>query len=268
MRIVATSDLHVDLANGDAEWAMFKDVAKGVASACPDVFIMAGDLVGLGKSQIAAGLGLFEGLSVPKLIVPGNHDLWLKDGDSYALYRDGLGETYAGHGFHMLDRAPVVMGDVAFVGNIAWYDYSLADKDLEGIEDEYYRSKRWPRRVAWNDGKYVRLGRSDAEFSNELLKQMEEDLASLPGTVKTVVVVTHHIGFEELVPGNPEDQARRFCNAFLGNRSLGEAVLRDPRVRYHISGHTHTKQRVVKGHVEAITVGSTYEEKRFVTLDL
>jgi predicted phosphohydrolase len=268
MRLLASADLHVDLASGDAEWEMFREFARNVASASPDVFILAGDLVGLGKQFIPEGLGLFERLSGAKLIVPGNHDLWLKEGDSYAFYRSELGDLYARHGFHMLDRAPVVMGDVAIVGNMGWYDYTLADRSLAGIPDEYYRSKRWPKRVAWNDGKYVRLGRSDADFNQELVGQLRDDLSSLPGTVKIVVVVTHHIGYRELVPQTPDDEARTFCNAFLGSVALGEVAEGDERVKYHISGHTHFKKRVTKGHVEAITVGSTYEEKRLVTLDL
>jgi predicted phosphohydrolase len=268
MRILASADLHVDLANGDAEWDMFRQFARSVADASPDVFVLAGDLVGLGKQFIPEGLGLFDRVSGVKLIVPGNHDLWLKEGDSYAFYKNELGELYAKHGFHMLDRAPVVMGDVAIVGNMGWYDYSLADRSLTKIPVEYYSSKRWPKRVAWNDGKYVRLGRSDADFNQELVNQLRDDLSSLPANVKTVVVVTHHIGFQELVPHTPEDEARMFCNAFLGSVALGEVTAADERVRYHISGHTHHKKRVTKGHVEAITVGSTYEEKRLVALDL
>jgi 3',5'-cyclic AMP phosphodiesterase CpdA len=268
MRIVVTADLHVDLATSDAEWTMFGDVARSVASAAPDVFIHAGDLVGLGKVHIARGLDLFKELPATKLIVPGNHDLWLSEGDSYAFYREKMGDMFAEHGFHMLDRAPVVMGDTAFVGNVAWYDYSFADPALKDVPEQCYREKRWPKHVLWNDGRYVRLGKSDAEFNAELMRQIDEDLKGLPATVKTVVLVTHHIGFAELVPRTREDDARAFCNAFLGSRALGQLVMGDSRIRYHVSGHTHVKQRVKKGHVEAITVGSTYEEKRFVTLEV
>jgi hypothetical protein len=168
----------------------------------------------------------------------------------------------------MLDRAPVVMGDTAFVGNVGWYDYSFADPSMADLPEQYYREKRWPKRVSWNDGTYVRLGRSDPEFNAELLRQTTDDLKGLPAAVKTVVLVTHHIGFAELVPRTPDDKARTFCNAFLGSRALGELALADPRIRYHISGHTHVKQWVRKGHIEAITVGSTYDEKRFVTLEV
>lgn len=265
---MVTADLHVDLAGGEVEWGMFQEVASGVVKAAPDVLIHAGDLVGLVKDDIGRGLALFKDAGAVKLIVPGNHDLWLHEGSSYDFYHGQLGDMYAAHGFHMLDRAPVVMDDVAFVGNVAWYDYSFADPTLKEVSEEYYLQKRWPKRVAWNDGKYVRLGMSDTEFNNELLKQLHDDLQGLPAAVKTVVLVTHHIGFEELVPRTPNDKARAFCNAFLGSRALGKLVSDDPRIRYHVSGHTHVKQRVKKGHVEAITVGSTYEEKRFVTLDV
>lgn len=268
MKILATADLHVDLVENETEWAMFQAVAHKAVDAKPDVLIHAGDLVGFRKDEISKGLGLFADLKCTKLVVPGNHELWLRDGDSYDLYRNRLPDLFAEAGFHMLDREPVVMGTTAFVGNIGWYDLSFRDPSLAGPDLVCYESKRWPGRVTWNDGPYIRLGRSDADFCGELRQQMESQIRALPPVVTTIVVVTHHVAFAEMANRPADDEIGRFCMAFSGSAALGRLLIQDQRIRYHICGHTHAKQRVTKGHVESINVGSTYEAKRFALVEL
>jgi predicted phosphodiesterase len=56
-----------------------------------------------------------------------------------------------------------------------------------------------------------------------------------------------------------------FCNAFMGNKGLGEMLLNHPKVRYHICGHTHDQKVLRKGSLTSINPGSTYDEKRFLS---
>jgi len=268
MKILATADLHVDLVENEMEWELFQSVAQRVADTKPDVLIHAGDLVGFEKEDVRKGLGLFANLSCAKLAVAGNHELWLREGSSYDLYQTRLPELFAKAGFHLLDKDPVILGTTAFVGNIGWYDLSFRDPSLVGPDERCYESKRWPGHVTWNDGPYVRLGKSDAEFCGELRQRLEADIRGLPPVVTTIVVVTHHVAFAEMARRAEDDEIGRFCMAFSGSAALGQLLLGDQRIRYHICGHTHTKQRVTKGHVESINVGSTYEDKRFAMVEL
>jgi 3',5'-cyclic AMP phosphodiesterase CpdA len=268
MKILATADLHVDLVENETEWGMFRKIAERAAAVGPDVLIHAGDLAGFRKEEIRKGLELFAELKCTKLAVPGNHELWLREGDSYDFYRNRLPGLFAEAGFHMLDTEPVVLGTTAFVGNVGWYDLSFRDASLSGPDEACYQSKRWPGRVIWNDGPYVRLGRSDAAFCEELRQRIESQIRSLPPVVATIVAVTHHVAFAEMANRPGDDEVGRFCAAFSGSAALGRLLIQDPRIRYHICGHTHAKQRVTKGHVESINVGSTYEAKRFAMIEL
>ena len=264
MKIAATADIHADLTAQLPPGEMERFVASVFAEA-PDVFIVAGDIAGLGKKKRAPFLRSFDGLKAAKLIVPGNHDLWLPKGDSWAHYAALRGQ-FAASGWHMLDGAPMTFGHVAIVGSAGWYDYTLADPRLALPQNSDYGAKRWCGRVVWNDGIFVRLGRTDADFCAGLLRRLEQDIASVEAQADTIVAVTHFIGFEEMLTWKPDDPTWTFCNAYMGSTELGALLLRHPKVRYHLCGHTHEAGVVQKGHLTSINVGSTYARKRLEVL--
>jgi putative phosphoesterase len=265
MRVVVTADVHADEA-GEMRPGLLEELRDEVFASAPDVFIIAGDLVGLLKTWAPYALELLSPPKCLKLIVPGNHDLWLQQGDSYAYYKHILPEVYAACDYHMLDTGPRVVGNVAFVGNIGWYDYSLRDPALPPTPRKSYEKKTWHGQRMWMDGEYVHLGMSDAEFNQELLAELRKQLDSVPPDVETIIAVTHHLAFQEMVHRKPDDRVWNFCNAFLGSRALGELLLQYPRVRYHFCGHTHSSKQVVKGKLTSINVGSTYDRKRLEIL--
>jgi len=237
----------------------------------PDVLIVAGDLVGLGKSWIVPTLERLAPPKCLKLIVPGNHDLWLEGGDSFGYYRTLLPELYAACGWHMLDTGPKVVGSTAFVGTVGWYDYSFHDPAsplAPGKADYDYETKRWGGMPMWMDAVFVRLGMSDTTFNSLLLARLREQIKSLPRRVKTIVAVSHHIAFQDMVIRKPHDQEWNFCNAFQGSAGLGELLLEDPRVRFHFCGHSHFKRRLKRGALTSINIGSTYERKRLEMVEV
>jgi 3',5'-cyclic AMP phosphodiesterase CpdA len=264
MKIAATADIHADLEAQLLPGEMERFVASVFAEA-PDVFIIAGDIAGLGKKKRTPFLRSFDGLEAAKLIVPGNHDLWFPEGDSWAHYA-AMRDEFAESGWHMLDGAPMTFGNVAIVGSAGWYDYTLADPRLELPHDSDYAAKRWCGRVIWNDGIFVRLGRTDKEFCAGLLRRLEEDIDSVEAQVDTIVAVTHVIGFEEMLTSKPDIPTWVFCNAYMGSTQLGALLLRHPKVSYHLCGHTHEARVVRKGHLTSINVGSTYARKRLEVL--
>ena len=56
--------------------------------------------------------------------------------------------------------------------------------------------------------------------------------------------------------------------AHMGSRSLGNLLLKYPKIRYHFCGHTHVPGRHHVGQLETINIGSTYLEKRYEVLEL
>ncbi|MBI5369193.1 MAG: metallophosphoesterase [Planctomycetes bacterium] len=266
LKIAVTADPHFDL-RARCEPGEFLALRAAVFAARPDVFIVAGDLVGLGKIHLPAFFDLFADLPALKLAVPGNHDLWLPAGDSYRYYREDLPEISRRHGFRLLDAEPAILDGVGFVGSVGWYDYTLADETLELPAGASYEAKRCGG-GRWNDAAFVRLGKSDREFTDELLARLEEQLTQVEARVERVIAVTHHLAFPEMRAWRRDTPEYRFFAAYLGSRRFGEMLERHPRVRYHFSGHVHAPSRLTRGGLTAINVGSTYRAKRLEIVEV
>lgn len=269
MRIAVTADLHWGMSHpGDrATWALVERAAE----LRPDVFAIAGD-VGEGAEWFKC-LGLFRDLDCVKLVTPGNHDLWVRDGlaqTSIERYERRLPKWSAEHGFHYLDREPWVSGGLAVVGSINWYDYSFADPELEqALPDvrQMYREKRFPR-GQHNDGRFVTLGMSDEAFTAQVVERFERHLAGLPEAVAQAIVIQHHPPVRELFyPTLLTAVDQKVWLAYTGNRRMQDAVLRDARIRTVFCGHTHAAcEAEVQGR-RCINIGGDYDFKRLVLFD-
>ncbi len=126
MRIVAVADLHCD----EKRRPRVAAIARAVRAAEADVLVIAGDC-GDGVEQAGEALALFEGVGGTRLMVPGNHDLW-QDATPFEtrrIYEEAIPAVAAEHGFHCLDRGPVIVGETAFVGAMGWYDYEMRQRE-------------------------------------------------------------------------------------------------------------------------------------------
>src|SRR5262249_28122175 len=142
-----------------------------LAAQPPDVFLLGGDVGTL--QHFGDCLALFADLPCRKALVPGNHDIWVRDdderGDSLDLYRRHLPAVSAAHGFHYLDNGPLLLPEagLAVAGSINWYDYSWS---LDGLRrevpdwEERLRSKRFSR-GRHNDARFVRWPLDDGRFT-------------------------------------------------------------------------------------------------------
>ncbi|MFN3651252.1 MAG: metallophosphoesterase [Armatimonadota bacterium] len=270
MRLAITADLHWGVSRrGDRATRALR---RRVEELAPDLFAIAGD-VGEG-GDFARCLALFSGLSCPRVLVPGNHDLWIRapGASSLALYRERLPRLAVEHGFHYLDTAPLVSDDgaEAVVGSINWYDYSFADPELEReipAAPRMYREKRFPRGVH-NDGRFVSLEMDDPTFTGEVVEQFRRHLAALPPTVTRVTVIQHHPPVRELFwPGPITHVEGRFWLAFTGNRRMQDAVLDDARIAAVVCGHTHAACTAEVAGRRCFNVGGDYDWKRLLLLD-
>jgi len=285
LRIAVTADLHYD--HSDASRRATEGVAQEMCSAEADAVVIAGDTFSRDATAFEACLKLFESFEGVKCVVAGNHDLWVnKGGDSLAVYEDLLPSVAARCGFHYLDRAPLVLDGTALVGNAGWYDYSFSDPNL-GMPRRFYELKLGPRVAAmlgatrhmvgdmddiqpdaqevscvWNDGRFVRWPHTDEAFTEQLADRLGEHLAAVEPRVKSIVCVTHHLPFENMVKRHSSPNYA-FSNAFMGSPLLGERMLACRKVKYAVCGHSHRKGRFSNGHIECINVGSTYETKHF-----
>lgn len=285
MRLLVTADLHFNHARGPL---LCTDIISRMNQAGGDIFLVVGDTAVADGEALEHCLELFD-FPGPKLFLCGNHEFWTTRPDSRAVFEEELPRRVRQLGWTWLETDPWRAGDLAIIGTVGWYDYSFADSALK-IPRRFYEAKMSPGAAAylrrddldhygddvpastrelvarWNDGKFVRLHQSDDSFLEGCMRRLRNQLQKVQDA-KTVVAATHHVPFIELLP--KAHQARfKFSRAFLGSGRLGEVLLQYPNVKHLFCGHSHFPARASVGHVDAINIGSSYREKRFVALDL
>jgi len=238
-------------------------------------------------------LKLFDAFAGDRLLVPGNHCIWCREGESSLdRYEKALPDVAADAGFSVLDHNPLVRGDLGLVGSIGWYDYSFAEKSL-GIPEDFYREKLAPGAAAylgthrslleaheaaltqrhysigarWMDGVRVKLGMSDEEFTTLLVKKLAEQLQDVASRAERIVAFVHHLPFAELVPRNRPDKFA-FAAAYMGSGRFGKVLLDCDKVSDIYCGHSHWPMRTRIGQINVVNVGSTYVEKRIEILEV
>jgi predicted MPP superfamily phosphohydrolase len=288
MRILLTADLHYNHARSRP---LADDLIDQMNRAGGDVLVVIGDTATHEGDALEQCLSRFR-FPGPKLIVAGNHELWTLGADSYAIFTDELPRRMRALGWQWLETDPFISpgADLAIIGTVGWYDYSFAQANLE-IPHRFYEHKVSPGAAAylggsyaplideaddlspralkivarWNDGRYVKLHRSDQDFLAELTQRFDRQLAAA-AHVKTVVAVTHHLPFAELLPP-PRTAQWDFAKAYLGAAALGRTLLRHTNVRHAYCGHSHFPAAAQIQHIAAVNIGSGYRAKAFKTLE-
>jgi len=286
MRLLVTADLHY---NHRRSRAAAEELIDQMTRAGGDVLLVVGDTASFDGDAIEACLSRFR-FRGPRLFVPGNHELWTQDNDSYALFRQALPGRIRQLGWQWLQADPFIASGIAIIGSVGWYDYSFAQPSL-GIPRRFYAAKVSPGAAAhlpehrtllegpddlppaargivarWNDGRFVKLHRDDEQFLDELLHELAAQLDA-QRAAKHVVAAIHHLPFAQLLP--PSHNAQwDFAKAFLGSARIGDLLLRHGNVRHVLCGHSHFPVEATINHIRAINIGSGYRAKRFLWLDI
>jgi predicted phosphodiesterase len=280
MRLLVTADLHFNHARSREEAREL--IARMNGEEGGDALLIVGDTAVADGTDLEECLSLFN-FTGPKLIVPGNHELWTRREDSYRILKEEMPERCRKLGWQWISDEPFRFGDVAIMGSLGWYDYSFAQASL-GIPRRFYERKVSPGVAAryseyadllartddippeamelfarWNDGVHIKLGMSDEAFLEELLVRLEGHLRAV-ADAKTVVAAVHCLPFAELLP--PSHSAQwDFGKAYLGSGKIGELLLRFPNVRRVYCGHSHFPSRARVGGILAVNIGSGYRSK-------
>jgi 3',5'-cyclic AMP phosphodiesterase CpdA len=286
MRLLVTSDLHY---NHGKSTALADDLIASINRAGGDVLLLVGDTAVSDGDALEQCLSRFH-FSGTKLFLAGNHELWTNGYDSYRLFTDELPRRVEALGWQWLETRPFIAGEIAIVGTVGWYDYSFAQKSL-GIPDRFYREKISPGAASmledfqhllessndvprhamsivarWNDGKFVKLHRSDPAFLDALLVDFESRLSSVAGAAR-IIAATHHLPFAQLLPPAHSGQWD-FTKAYLGSPRIGQTLLKFPNITHVFCGHSHFPAEAQVQHVRAINPGNSYRFKIVKTLDI
>lgn len=284
MRILVTADLHY---NHGKSRQLADDLIDQMNRVEADVLLVIGDTAAFDGPALETCLQRFS-FSGPRLFVAGNHELWTHGADSYANFRVHLPARIRAMGWRWLQTDPFIADDIAIIGSVGWYDYSLASEML-GIPRRFYEAKISPgiadhdetfahlrgddvpphaRDIIarWNDGKFVKLHRTDEQFLDELLNEMESQLEALRHS-RRIIAAIHHLPFPELLPPSRMGQLE-FARAYLGSARIGQTLLRYPNVSHVLCGHSHFPARARVGAVDALNIGSGYRMKRFEVVEV
>ena len=284
MRLLITADLHYNHARSKS---LAEDLIRSMNAAGGDGVLVVGDTAASDGEDLESCLSRFE-VPGPRLFLCGNHELWTRGEDSYRLFTEDLPRRVRGLGWQWLETEPYVARGFAIAGTVGWYDYTFASRQLM-IPRRFYEAKISPGAAEyfkrsdlleggdvspeaaaivarWNDGKFVKLGRSDKEFSDECVARLDENLRRVSG-LPEIVVATHHIPYRELLPPTRYN-ALEFVKAYLGSERLGEVIGRHANVRRVFCGHSHFASRARIGDVEAVNLGSSYRAKTFEVVEL
>ncbi|MBD3311802.1 MAG: hypothetical protein GF349_04945 [Candidatus Magasanikbacteria bacterium] len=264
MKLYITSDLHLGAVNnGDEASALLAEYT--CANSGPrDALVLIGD-IGTHARNFELALRMFKPFRGPKMLVCGNHDIWVEDGIQNSIQKYKLLEVIAArHNFIFLEEHPTTHMDAIFIGLMGWYDYSFRD-DI-GVPRECYADKLYAGNQ-WNDRLYAHWRRSDPQVTDWQVRRLKSQLGQSIGQDKRIFVFTHHVPIKKLLkhPRCLVPKKWRFLNAFLGSEEIGKAISRYANFVEHVFvGHIHMSKEVSEGSVRYSSIGSCYNQKELV----
>jgi putative phosphoesterase len=268
MRIFITSDLHLEIdSQGDGST---KKLASFVCQqgTRDDVLLILGDLGNIDEHFLRC-LAHFRNFTGKKLLVLGNHDIWVMPQEERTS-RDRkrqLEDRSHDYGFIPIEDNPQVIDEVSFIGNMGWYDYSFQDQ-LD-IPNDAYEKKMYPgtKMPMWNDALYVDWGKNDSAVVDGIIATLERQLRQA-GT-KKIIVGLHHVPTKQLLfhPRWAVPRHIRFANAFLGSQKLADLFAKfNDKISHVFCGHIHMSKAVNQNGIVYLSVGSDYQKKQLVML--
>jgi hypothetical protein len=183
------------------------------------------------------------------------------------IYRSPWGRLW-------LENDVLKLGSLAITGTIGWYDYSRRPpkghpllKNWDPVHLEKMKGG------CNNDGNFIHWNYTDPEFANLVGSALELRLAALEADseIERVIVATHVPAFAEQMVSLPSDSP--IVDTYFGNMTLGERLVRYPKVTHVVSAHTHrgvpwTQIRRGDREINVTTISSDYYRPLAQTLQI
>lgn len=232
MRLLIMSDLHLDKNSMYSGRNLLPELIVKIKEKKPDLILIAGDISNFASDSLKIIRVIEQGAGVKVLFVPGNHDMWVDVNESsedvYNLFKEDT-SSLINRPYHLND-AYVIVGDMG------WYDYSLAPATIP-----YYTMKS-RKKSLWMDSKYVRFNEPDDRVYERIHNSLKEQLDKV--TDKKVIFMNHFVPYQNFVAHKKDDAEWNLCNGFMGSNRLGELLDSFPNVEHVIFGHTHQRYEV------------------------
>jgi 3',5'-cyclic AMP phosphodiesterase CpdA len=267
VKLAFASDLHLPITSANA----IASLAREVAEFGPDALFVAGDVAESLPDMTACLRLLRDRVAAPIFVLAGNHDLWARGCPSKTKWESRLAQTVAEAGCEWFEGRSWTREGIAVAGTIAWYDYSARDPHVTATLDDFAREKKYFNPDAYE----IDWWWSDRAFAAMVAGPFLETLDALEAddSVRGIIVTTHVPLVECQMCRDSGNADWAFSNAYFGNLTLGEQVLKRRKVSHIISGHTHVGRRgqVVRPGmppVDAVVISSEYDAPSWVQLTL
>ncbi len=271
MKIVTVSDLHI----GKDSWGRFGlEKAAAAAEIEADVLYFGGDLAEPDKDDPQKGWKCFkQGLELlarssakKKLFTLGNNDLEQLQKAKLTEHYEEMRTRVNEYGFHLLDDTPSVIGNIAFVGNVGWYNGSLWWKFPEKTDfpNDKEQIKREAQRYFCEQefaGKLPEGFTPDHFYEHcreRLIKHLDEVHAN--GNVEAVVLGIHFVPTKHFVKGDNPEFA--FLNWYMGAEEHAEHYQRE-KVVLGFTGHTHRSDVRTVGKLDVYNLSGPKQPRVF-----
>lgn len=253
MKLLLVSDTHVGHRgwNGFDPWLLTKARAAAEAERI-DVMVFGGDLVepDAPGAKLEDGLALLQQIPVAtKLWVAGNNDIEFLFGqqDLKDTYMTKLGALARQFGVHLLDEAPVTVGDTTFVGNFGGYDISLWKPPLvpeapfpSTYEEMLADAQKWFTRATGSDV---------LDFFNSCQHRLKTHIAEAAKAPK-LVVASHTVPTPEFVLYGHSAKFD-YQNAWMGwdDSLTAKPIHTAENLVLQLCGHTHRSEYKERAHL-------------------
>ncbi len=234
MKVGAISDLHFDMHENSDN--LINTFITEMNKKSLDVLIIAGDITENVDKTINIVDTLVDKIQSKVYYVPGNHDLWNKNNHSRQTTRE-IYERYKKHDNCLVDSIKH-FGEYTIIGDVFWYDYSLAN------QNRYTKKQLQQRELnqkTWKDKLYVNWQETDPEVTNQFIDKANQTLAKLDG--QKTILVSHMINHPKFCVPVENRKQWEYFNAFLGSKSL-YVLIKKHNIKLSICGHVHYRKTI------------------------
>lgn len=233
MRLGIISDIHLDI---NKDYNVLEEIVHQSNNQNIDHLLIAGDITNDYQSTIKAVDTMVSKLNMPLWFIPGNHDLY--DIDQKYPSTKYIYEKLSNHPSCIINKDVNLGENIVLIGDIMWYDYSLAD--TEHYDISHIKTKTQGGRT-WKDSQYISWGKEDEEIANMFLDKLEKRI--IKNQEKTIITMSHMITHEYFLPLEYREDIG-FFYAFFGSSKIGE-LFKKYKTSYNIMGHIHYR-RILK----------------------
>ena len=245
MRIVTLSDLHI------GKWGDYgKDLFESAEKDSAEVLWLNGDIFEPDADPLPDVEDYLK--RAGKLHSQYDHVVWVAGNNDLELdilkgpvtnYAEEFGSVLESFGIHLLDRSPLVTGDIVLVGNIGWSNGGLWEPSIASSE--------WPNspdvNKKYTETFFQKLFGDRWDITSPLFfQQVQSNLAAHVEATKDkrVVLGTHYVTSKKLVLYGDRPKYD-YLNWYMGFEADELYKVAEPELA--LVGHTHRNQTVMVG---------------------